>query len=123
MDEQQRLIIEQTKGRCCSQAIMALALEDLGKENEDLITAMAGFCGGMGRGRICGSLVAAIAALHVCDTENASKLWQTEIMDWFFEKFGAYDCFDIIGNDPMRRNKVCPSLILATYLKLREYIA
>jgi hypothetical protein len=111
------------RGSCCSQTIMSLALEDLGKENEELVASMAGFCGGMGRGEICGSLAAAVAALHVCDTKEASAAWQDELMDWFRERFGACDCRDIVGDDKALRATLCPRLTLETYLELRRYIA
>jgi C_GCAxxG_C_C family probable redox protein len=123
MDKQEdRVLNEQLKGRCCSQIIMELALEDLGKENEELVDAMAGFCMGMGKGEICGALAAAVAALHVADTEKATESWQDEFMDWFNGRFGAYDCHDIIHNDPELRMQTCPNLVLETWLKLRTYI-
>jgi hypothetical protein len=118
----ERINNEKAKGACCGRAIMSLSLEDLGKENADLSAAMAGFCAGMGRGEICGSLAGAIAALHVCDTQRATLSWQDEFMDWFHARFGAYDCRDIIADDKALRNEFCPKLILETYLQLRTYI-
>ncbi|MDR2610743.1 MAG: C-GCAxxG-C-C family protein [Clostridiales Family XIII bacterium] len=121
-EQTERICKEKMKGHCCSQAIMSLSLEDLGKENEDLIVAMTGFCSGMGRGEICGSLAGAIAALHVCDTQKATSVWQDEFMDWFCERFGAYDCRDITAGDKERQNGLCLKLILETYFHLQNYI-
>jgi hypothetical protein len=101
---------------------MELALQDLGKESMELMDAMTGFCGGMGRGKICGSLAAAVAALHVSNNQKATDEWQDEFMDWFLERFGGYDCHDIIGEDQTKKELICPELILETWLKLRTYI-
>jgi hypothetical protein len=110
------------KGYCCSQTIIALCLEDLGKENEDLIASMAAFCNGMGQGKICGTLAAAIAALYVADPVLAKKSAQEEVMDWFYDRFGGYDCDELIGGDEVKRLEYCPKIVLETYVKLREYI-
>jgi hypothetical protein len=121
MNEQERLFEQQMKGYCCSQAIMALALEDMDMDNEDIVAASAAFCGGMRRGKICGSLAAAAMALHLRDPERAAE-WQAEFMEWFEGEYGSCDCDGIIGGDPVRRAQTCPSLILGTYMRLREYI-
>jgi C_GCAxxG_C_C family probable redox protein len=122
MDQQERLLNEYLKGRCCSQAIMELALQDLGKESEELMEAITAFCGGMGRGKICGALAAAVAALHVSNSQKATEKWQDEFMDWFLDKFGGYDCHDIIGDDYAKKEQACPGLILETWYRLRIYI-
>ncbi|MDR2609981.1 MAG: C-GCAxxG-C-C family protein [Clostridiales Family XIII bacterium] len=123
-EQAERVTGKLLKGNCCSQTIMSLALEDLGKENEDLVVAMTAFCGGMGHhGEICGSLAAAVAALHVCDTQKATATWQDEFMRWFRERFGAHDCRDIVGDDKKLRASLCPRLTLETYMQLRAYIA
>jgi C_GCAxxG_C_C family probable redox protein len=119
----ERIQNEKAKGHCCSETIMSLSLKELGKENEDLMAAMTGFCAGMGRGSICGALAGAIAALHVCDTHKATSLWQDEFMDWFHAQFGAYDCRDITACDKERRDEICLKLVLETYLRLRVYIS
>jgi hypothetical protein len=122
MEISDRIFENSLKGYCCSQVIIALCLEDLGKENEDLIDSMAAFCNGMGKGKICGTLAAAIAALHVADPVLAGESAQEEMMDWFEERFGGFDCCELIGDDPHKRLERCPKIILETYAKLREYI-
>lgn len=122
MELKERLFNSMIKGHCCSQTIMSLCLEDLDKENEDLVIAMTAFCNGMGEGKICGTLAAAIAVLHVANTEEATDSWQDELMDWFYDSFGDYDCYGIIGDDDRKQISLCPVIIEETYLKLREYI-
>jgi hypothetical protein len=76
----------------------------------------------MGRGKICGTLAAAVAVLNVVDPDATTNETQTEFMDWFEDQFGGYDCFEIIGDDQTLKQEVCPRIVLQTYLKLREYI-
>ena len=122
MNIKERLFNSMIKGHCCSQTIMALCLEDLEKENEDLVTPMTAFCVGMGEGKICGTLAAAIAVLHVVDTKQATDSWQDEFMNWFYDQYGDYDCLGIIGEDTRKQLSVCPKIVEETYEKLREYI-
>ncbi|MDR2156635.1 MAG: C-GCAxxG-C-C family protein [Clostridiales Family XIII bacterium] len=122
MDLQERLFESKLKGHCCSQTIMALCIEDLGRENEDLIAAMAAFCEGMGQGKICGTLAAAVAALYVANAEDAQDHLQDDLMDWFGDRFGGYDCFDIIEDDARRRIEFCPVIVMETYRKLEELL-
>ena len=121
MEIKERLFNSMIKGHCCSQTIMSLCLEDLDKENEDLIKAMTAFCVGMGEGKICGTLAAAVAALHVVDSAQATDSWQEELMNWFYDNYGDYDCCGIIGEDTRKQLSYCPKIIEETYLKLREY--
>jgi hypothetical protein len=101
---------------------MALCIEDLGKENADLIAAMAAFCNGMGQGKICGTLAAAVAALYVADAPSAQDHLQDDLMDWFGDAYGGYDCFDIIHDDPIKRIEICPLIVIETYRKLEELL-
>ena len=123
MDAKERVTECRLKGYCCSQTVMALYLEDVGMENEDLINAMAAFCGGMHKGKICGCIAGAAAALSVSDAAYAKDSAQEELMQWFHEQFGGYDCYELIADDPQKRIEYCPTIMLETYLKLSEYIA
>jgi len=97
-------------------------MEDMDRKNEDLVTAMAAFCNGMSKGNICGTLAAAIAVLYVSDYNAALSGNQEEYMDWFADRFGGYDCCEVIHNDPEKRIELCPRIVLESYIKLREYI-
>ncbi|MDR2502754.1 MAG: C-GCAxxG-C-C family protein [Oscillospiraceae bacterium] len=122
MEHFERIFENKLKGHCCSQTIISMCLEDLGRDNEDLVNAMAAFCNGMGQGKICGTLAAAIAALYVANPVSAKESAQEEVMDWFFDRFGGYDCYELIEDSEMKRISYCPKIVLETYVKLREYI-
>ncbi|MDR3224738.1 MAG: C-GCAxxG-C-C family protein [Clostridiales Family XIII bacterium] len=106
-------------GLCCSKTIAKLCLEDLGKENDDLIESMEAFCSGMGEGRICGTLAAAAAMLYVADPADG-KRQQQDLMDWFYDRFGALDCEELVHGDPFKKIDFCPGCVTETYIKLRD---
>jgi hypothetical protein len=109
------------RGQCCSEAIMALCLEDVGKDNEDLVRSMKAFCNGMGEGQVCGTLCAAVAALFVCDFPAGDlPVMQQDLMDWFYDRFGALTCAELVGDDPFKKIDFCPGCVAETYVKLRE---
>ena len=122
MDINKRLLQSKLKGHCCSQTIVSLCMEDMGKEDEELVKAMAAFYNGMGKGKICGTLAAAIAVLYVSDYKAAMESNQEEYMDWFANRFGGYDCCEIIHGDPSKRMELCPKIVLEAYVNLHKYI-
>jgi hypothetical protein len=114
-----RIMELKLQGYCCSQIIMQMGLEGLGRENEDLITAMEGLCGGMHRGSICGTLSAALCLLYLVDKERAEE-WSNELFDWFEDSFGSAECDVLIDGNPLNRAVICGNLVENTYLKLVE---
>jgi hypothetical protein len=110
------------KGYCCSQIIMALGLEDMGKENDDMIAAMGAFCIGLDEGKLCGTLAAAVCLLFLADERAAQGVLRREMMDWFYDRFGGYDCDDILQGNEMNKIAVCPGMIAETYEKLCELL-
>lgn len=110
------------KGYCCSQMIMEMGLRRLGKENEDLIAAMAGLCDGMRSGRACGILSAAICLLYLADPKEASQGLTEDLTDWFEDAFGAIDCEELIGNDPMGKVEKCPVMLESTFAMAAEML-
>jgi hypothetical protein len=108
-------------GLCCSQVIAKLCLEDLGKENDDLVASMKAFCEGMGEGRICGTLAAAAAMLYVADrpADDPARM-RRDLMDWFYDRFGGFDCEELVHGDPFKKIEFCPECVIGTYLKLRD---
>ncbi|MDR3294654.1 MAG: C-GCAxxG-C-C family protein [Clostridiales Family XIII bacterium] len=122
MELNERLFEMKLKGYCCSRTIMALGLEDLGKENEDLIAAMGGFCNGMENGKLCGTLAAAVALLFLVDARAADLELRAALMDWFYDQFGGYDCDEIINGDPTKKVTFCPGMVAETYRKLQDLL-
>ncbi|MDO4544802.1 MAG: C-GCAxxG-C-C family protein [Bacillota bacterium] len=109
-------------GYCCSQIIMELGLKQLGKENPDLVEAMAGLCDGVKCGKICGAASAAGCLIYLADGEGAERGLVQEYLDWFEETFGALDCDELLGDDPMAKMEKCPMFVESTMLKLEELL-
>lgn len=107
------------KGYCCSQIIMQMGLEAIGKENDDLILAMKGLCDGMRHGEICGTLSSAICLLYLVDSDRAENL-SDELYDWFEDSYGSTGCEEILEGNPLNKSIICGGLVENTYLKLTE---
>ena len=124
MDMKERILMERLKGHCCSESIMAMFLEDAGRENDDLIKAMGAFCRGLREELVCGTLAAAISVIFVAveSYEQARNLLRPEMMKWFLERYGSYSCSDILDGDEMRKITHCPVIVEETYCKLIEML-
>ena len=124
MNISERVIDEKLKGHCCSETIMNMALEDMGWEEErrrPLVKSMGAFCGGLHEGLVCGTLSAAKAALFLA-AENREEAYEDlgpELMAWFKERFGSWNCADLLEGDMARKSTLCPVIIEDTYIKLR----
>ncbi|MDR1574282.1 MAG: C-GCAxxG-C-C family protein [Clostridiales Family XIII bacterium] len=123
MELNEKIFDLKLKGYCCSQIITALGLAQMEKENDDLIAAMGAFCVGLEEGKLCGTLAAAAALLFVADARAAGAELRAELMDWFYDRFGGYDCDDILQGNEMNKIAVCPGMITETYEKLCELLA
>jgi len=124
MDMKERVLCEKLKGHCCSESIMAMFLEDSGRENDDLVKAMGAFCGGMREGLVCGTLAAAVSAIFVAaeNYEQARDELRPEMMKWFIDRYGSYSCEDIIDGDETRKITHCPIIVEETYCKLIDML-
>ena len=109
-------------GYCCSQIVMDMGLRRLGRENPDLIEAMAGLCYGAKCGRLCGVVSAAVCLLCLADSRAESKGLIQEFLDWFEDAFQELDCEALLGDDPMAKVEKCPMLVESGLLKLSELL-
>jgi C_GCAxxG_C_C family probable redox protein len=123
------------QGFCCSQIILYLGLDELGKESPDLIKAMQGLCGGMGRsGKTCGALTGGVCLIGL----NAGKGTAAEfshpkindmvsrLIEWFENSYGTLDCEGILDHSLDEGNEYpvqCGNIVSATYSKVREILA
>jgi len=96
-----------TQGFCCSQIILILGMDEQGKENPDLIKAMQGLCGGIGRsGKTCGALSggACLIGLNVgkgtpLEFGHAKlNVMINDLMEWFKDVHGGIECSGILGH-------------------------
>jgi len=124
MDVKERILVERLKGHCCSECIMAMFLNDAGRENDDLVKAMGALCGGLREGLVCGALASAVSVIFVAagSYDQARDEMRPEIMEWFLERYGSYSCEDLLDGDETRRITHCPIIIEETYCKLIEIL-
>lgn len=121
-------------GLCCSQILVKLLMRDLGRENPDLVRAVAALCFGGGySGGVCGVLTGAACALSLCLGDNPDKerpdprlaLLLGELSDWFTvqaeRSYGGCRCTDILAASPDKR--ACTLLLIATLEKLQSMLA
>jgi len=124
-----------TQGFCCSQIMLILALDEQGKENPDLIKAMQGLCGGIGRsGKTCGALTggACIIGLNVgkgtpIEFSHAKiNVMINDLMEWFDEVHGSIDCEGILDYSLDEGNEYpvqCGNIVSSTFSKVQEILA
>ncbi|MFP5225998.1 MAG: DVU_1555 family C-GCAxxG-C-C protein [Acidobacteriota bacterium] len=134
-DDAMRVMDLAMKGYQCSQILMAIALEAQGKDNEDLLRAMAGLPAGMGCGKTCGVLTGGCCVLGLyggCGTANSAPderlaAMLTEFVDWFeseyTRRYGSIECAGILQDD--MRNKIarCPGIVMESLARLKEILA
>lgn len=121
------------KGYCCSQIMILFMLKSRGRDNPDLVRAMAGLCNGVGySGEICGVLSGGACLLSLCAAKGSDDeapyeglpviLW--ELTDWFRKRtegdYGGSKCDEILAKSPDKR--ACATLIVETYEKVRSML-
>ena len=109
------------QGYCCSQIIMELGLRRLGKENPDLITAMAGLCNGIRLGKTCGIFSAAVCLLYLAAPNEADRNIDI-LMDWFEDSFGHMGCDELLDDNLMNKIEKCPVMLESTFIKVSELV-
>jgi C_GCAxxG_C_C family probable redox protein len=122
------------KGYYCSQILLSLALEAQGKQDPDLIRAMAGLALGVGEGAgTCGALTGAACMIALYagkgqDTETEMdefRLTLAELWEWFENEacaaYGGVRCDDILRDGTPRKQR-CGPIVAATYSKVMEIL-
>ena len=122
-DDSIRILRLAGQGFCCSQILMQLALEDMGRDNAGLIRAMGGLCEGMGQGEICGVATGAACVLSLyagkgTAEEDALPVLPAMLADfwaWFQGRgttWGGIRCEDITLASGGRNEKTCGNIML-----------
>lgn len=123
-------------GYCCSQILVMLGLEEMGRQNPDLIRAAGGLCKGMGNCEgPCGVLTGAacLVSLHAGkgmddeQPEDRLPLMLDELTSWFHERVasahGGISCREILGGECGGPNPaVCGNILAETYARVREIL-
>ena len=118
------------QGFFCSQILLLLAMEQLQRENPELIRAMGGLNGGVGfSGRVCGALsggaclISLYAGKGAADELEESQVNEliAQLAEWFQTEacgtYGGCNCTDILEGDPNNRMTRCPQLVQQTFEK------
>lgn len=136
MNEETFCMVEMSQqGFYCSQILIKLALENQGKENNDLVKAMGGLAGGLGfTGKNCGALTggACLISLYAGKGTPEEKddfellTMISDLVQWFEDEFGSVyggiDCKDIIADDEKNQMQRCPQIVSQTYTKVKEIL-
>ena len=101
---------------CCSQTLVQMGLYLREEENDQMVSAVGGLCGGMRSGVDCGALAGAVIMLGLFDANLANTQLISELVDWFSDRFGHTACLVILEGDMSNRIQRCPGIIKDTYL-------
>jgi hypothetical protein len=93
-DTQMQVLELGAKGYSCAQMLVIGALRLMGRENPDLVRAVAGLAQGAGCGELCGALSGGVGLLSLhtgkgVDSENPHTkglLLISELADWFADE-------------------------------------
>lgn len=123
------------QGYCCSQILVLLGLKAQGKENPDLVRAMEGLCGGLGRsGKTCGALTGGVCLLGLYAGRGSAmeprggqlNAMVNDLVEWFEEEYNSLECAGILddsldaGTDyPVK----CGKIVMDVYNKVQEILA
>lgn len=110
------------QGRCCTQIMVRLALEERGEENEQMAEAVGALCLGMFSGVGCGALAGGALAMWLLAGKPVDGGLVAELVDWFRERQGSTECDDILGGDPAARLTKCPLIVADTYAEAHDLL-
>jgi len=136
-DVMMRMVELGHQGFYCSQILIILALEAQGKNNPDLVRAMAGLHGGMGDcGKVCGTLTGGACLLALYAGKGAPEEKEdirlnpmiNELVEWFEQECRSrfntgIACSDILQDDPRNLATRCPQIVMKTFEKAKEILA
>ena len=136
MNELYLRMLELTRqGFQCSQILILLGLDVLGRENPDLVRAMDGLNGGIGYcGKTCGALTGGVCLLGLfagrsCPEEPQDpklKLMAAELVVWFETEvavYGGLNCMQILEENPANKMSRCPPLVQGVFEKVMELLS
>lgn len=135
MDEIEKMVAYKKQGFYCSQILILMGLDMLGKSNPDLVGAAQGLAGGLGfQGELCGSLTGSACLLGLYagkkvpgDEEDPRLDFMIEdLVKWFQstigEKYGGCRCDDILGKQPGNQTTRCPVIVAESFQKVKDLL-
>lgn len=110
------------RGRCCTQIMVQLALEERGQENAQMVEAVGALCLGLFDGLTCGALTGGALAMAILAGGPPGDVLVTDLVDWFRREYGMTDCDVASGDDLSARFTRCPGMVAATYAEARAIL-
>jgi C_GCAxxG_C_C family probable redox protein len=134
MDDLETMKEMKAHGFYCSQVILKLGLDLLGKENPDLVRAANGLAGGLGfTGELCGALTGGACLLGLYAGKGLPEEEQDprlnfmveDLVKWFKlaygSVYGGIRCDDITEMGKSMSSR-CPLIVMATYQRAKELL-
>jgi hypothetical protein len=135
MEDAERMMELKKQGFFCSQILLIMGLEMMGKENPELIRSVHGLAGGLGfTGDTCGVLSGGACLLGLYagkgqpqEQDDPRLLFMIEdLVKWFKEGFGSQyggiSCEVIVGDSAKNQTTRCPLLVEQTFQKVKELL-
>jgi hypothetical protein len=110
------------RGRCCTQIMVQLALEERGQDNAQMVEAVGALCLGLFNGLTCGALTGGALAMAILAGDRPDGVLVAELVDWFRGEYEMIDCDVLTGDDPSVQFTRCPGMIAATYAEARTIL-
>ena len=110
------------RGRCCTQIMVQLALEERGEENAQMVEAVGALCVGLFDGLVCGALTGGALAMAILAGELPDGVLVAELVEWFRHEYDLIDCDFVSGGDPSVRFTRCPGMVAATYAEAKAIL-
>jgi hypothetical protein len=135
MDDLDEIRQMQAQGFVCSQIIMKMGLDLLGREDADLVRTVHGLAGGLGyTGDVCGALTSGVCLLGLYagrglaeEQDNPKLLFMVEdLVKWFKTEYGlpngGIHCANIINDEAGKMASLCPLIVSATFQKVKDLL-
>ncbi|MEI2659686.1 MAG: DVU_1555 family C-GCAxxG-C-C protein [Bifidobacterium adolescentis] len=135
MDDADRMRELKAQGFYCSQIVLIMGMELMGKDNPDLVRAMHALAGGIGfTGETCGALTggACLAGLYAGKgtpkQEDDPRIFfiLEELVKWFKNgygvEYGGIRCDEILGPGAKNMASRCPIMVMGTLQKVKELL-
>lgn len=102
-------------GRCCTQIMVQMALDESGAEDPLMVDAVGALCLGLSAGRTCGALTGGLLALALRGSAPVDSELGRQLVEWFEGENGTLECDELLKGDPAARLTVCPAIVSRTY--------
>ena len=135
MDEFLDVQQKRAEGYYCSQIIVSLALDLMGRQNPDLLRSVHALAGGIGfSGQICGALTGGACMLGLYagkgmpeeEEDERLNLMLLDLVDWFSREVGSrhggMNCDDILEDNTANFTIRCPGIVHEVYQKCKELL-